>query len=434
MIILIYDPEVFSIPEGVDSDRFIIATYYVEAETVDILKRAEAIAVEQTTGTWIRVPEETDEVRRRHVGRVIAVYEVPSYELELPRNLQERKFILQVAYPLENLADSFPQLLTMTIGNISQSGKLKLLDINFPKSFVKMFKGPKFGIEGLRSFLKIPKRPLLLTMGKPCIGMPPEIIGKIFYEAALGGVDIYKDDELLADQTFAPVLDRVVKCMEAADKAYEVKGEKTIYCVNISDEVNRMLEKAEKVRDVGGNGLMVNVHTVGLSGLRALAEDPSINLPILAHPAFSGAIFSSPYHGVSLHLLHGKLPRLAGADIVIYAACYGKFPTIKERYVRMAQILRAPFYHIKPIWPAPAGGIHPAMIRNVIDDMGFDFIVSAGGAIFGHPKGATAGARAFRYAIDAAMEGKSVEEAAKEHEELKVALETWGKFVYDLKK
>ena len=436
---MIYDPEVFSIPEGIDPDKFIVATYYIEAETSDILKRAEATAIEQTTGTWVRVPEETDEVRRRHVGRVVSIHEIPPYELELPE-VKERKFIVQIAYPAENFGAQLPLLLTTTIGNVAQAGKLKLLDIALPKSFVAEFKGPKFGIDGVRNVLKVPKRPLVLTMGKPCVGATPEIIGKMFYEAALGGLDIYKDDELLGNPSFCPVVDRVAKCMEANDKAYEETGEKTLYCVNITDEINRMLELADKVVEAGGNALMVNTHTVGLTGLRTLAEDPSINLPILVHPAFSGAIFTSPYQGVSLPLIHGKLPRLAGGDLLIYAAPYGKFPMIKERYVRIAQILRAPFYQIKPVFPAPAGGLHPGTVEVVTADIGLDHVFSAGGAVWGHPKGYVAGARALRQAIDAVLQGITVEEAAREYEELRIALETWGVYgkpglaIYDLKK
>ncbi|GAH73097.1 unnamed protein product, partial [marine sediment metagenome] len=43
-----------------------------------------------------------------------------------------------------------------------------------------------------------------------------------------------------------------------------------------------------------------------------------------------------------------------------------------------------------------------------------------------HPDGPTSGAKAFRQAIDAVMQGISVKEYAKEHKELGVALGVWG--------
>jgi 2,3-diketo-5-methylthiopentyl-1-phosphate enolase len=58
-------------------------------------------------------------------------------------------------------------------------------------------------------------------------------------------------------------------------------------------------------------------------------------------------------------------------------------------------------------------------------DLGADIVIGSGGGIHAHPQGPTAGAKAFRQAIDATMQGRSLDEAAKEYPELKMALETW---------
>jgi len=52
-------------------------------------------------------------------------------------------------------------------------------------------------------------------------------------------------------------------------------------------------------------------------------------------------------------------------------------------------------------------------------------MIGAGGGVHAHPLGATAGGKAFRVAADAVAEGRSLEEAAKDNEELRVALDTW---------
>jgi 2,3-diketo-5-methylthiopentyl-1-phosphate enolase len=49
-----------------------------------------------------------------------------------------------------------------------------------------------------------------------------------------------------------------------------------------------------------------------------------------------------------------------------------------------------------------------------------------GGAIHGHPMGAISGAKAMRQAIDATVEGIPLRQAAESHEELKVAIDSWG--------
>ena len=282
-----YDPNILMLPESIEHEDFIIATYYIGTETNDALKRAEALALEQSTGTWVDVPEETPEVRARHTGKVIGVYEVPPYEYGLPEDIKERQFIVQVGYPTLNIGEQIPELLTTVLGNVSMAGKVKLLDINFPKSWLSHFQGPKFGAPGVRDLLGVHDRPLLMSITKPSIGIPPKTIGKLAYQMAAGGVDIIKDDELLADPTYCPVVDRVKEVMAGVKRAYEETGEKTLYCVNITDEVDRMVDKAKRVIELGCNAIMVNFTPVGLSAVRMLAEHPDINVPIWAHPAYA---------------------------------------------------------------------------------------------------------------------------------------------------
>jgi 2,3-diketo-5-methylthiopentyl-1-phosphate enolase len=123
-------------------------------------------------------------------------------------------------------------------------GRLKLIDLAFPERVVSSFLGPKFGIDGIRELLKIEKRPILSNMIKPCTGIPPKMGAKLFYEAAVGGVDIVKDDELLADAPFSHIEERVREFMAAEKRVYEEKGERTLYAVNITDRVDKILEIA----------------------------------------------------------------------------------------------------------------------------------------------------------------------------------------------
>ena len=55
-----------------------------------------------------------------------------------------------------------PEILSSIAGNIfgmKALKNLKLLDIHFPRAIVKKFRGPKYGIKGIRKLLKIKKRP-----------------------------------------------------------------------------------------------------------------------------------------------------------------------------------------------------------------------------------------------------------------------------------
>ncbi len=230
---MLIDPVLFMNPEELD-DRFLVATYYCATKpSQNIMKFAAALAVEQTTGTWVPVPEETPEVRKNFIGRIVGIYETPAHQMEIPEDVTERHFTIQIAYPWRNFGPMFSMMLTTVIGNISSSGKVKLVDINFPKEYLADFKGPKFGIQGIRDYLGVYNRPLVNNMIKPCTGIDPKTTAKLAYEAAVGGTDIIKDDELVADAKHCPLVDRVKAVMAALKRADDEKGEKTIFVFNV---------------------------------------------------------------------------------------------------------------------------------------------------------------------------------------------------------
>jgi 2,3-diketo-5-methylthiopentyl-1-phosphate enolase len=418
-----------ALPDAIDENKYVICTYYVGLPPfMDARELAHAAAVEQSTGTWTLVPGETPAVRRRHVAKVIGVYEVPQYEYSYPKDLERRQYIMQVAYPWENFGQQIPMLLTTVIGNISLYGRIKCLDMKFPKSWLKGFKGPKFGMKGLRKLLKIKKRPLLNNMVKPCVYSSCQMGAELAYEAAAGGADIIKDDELLANPDFNTLEDRIPMFMEALDRASSEKGEKTIYTVNITDKLPRMFENAEKAIELGANGLMINFLAVGYSAFRHVSENLAPKVPLLAHMDVTGAMTYSPIVGISTNIVIGKLPRICGSDITVFPAPYGKAPVLKERFFNVAHDMIMPLHNIEQSAPMPSGGISQGHVEEVMDDLGPDIVIGTGAGIHAHPNGPRAGAIAFRQAIEAKMQGIPVSKYAKEegHEELKVAMAAWG--------
>ena len=415
-----------ALADGISYDDYAIATYLASfPKSVPVPQLAPALAIEQSTGTWTPVPGETPEVRKKYIAKVIGVFEVPDYEWMLPKEVEWRDYIIQIAFPVENFGPQIPMMLTTIVGNISMAGRLKVLDIRFPEKYVSGFKGPKFGIQGIRQILGVKNRPLLNNMIKPCTGYTPEVGVRLFKEAAMGGCDIIKDDELIANASFNQIKDRVKLYMQAEKEVFEATGEHTLYAVNVTDEIPNVFENAYRAVELGVNMIMVNYLATGFTVLRALAEDPKINVPILGHMDVAGAMYASEWNGLSSHLVLGKLPRLAGADVVVHPAPYGKAPVLGEKFQRVAQNLSFPFYNIKPTWPMASGGITPQMVPAVVKDLGPNIVIGSGGGIHAHPQGPVAGAKAFRQAIDATMQGRPLEEAAAEFPELKASLEAW---------
>jgi 2,3-diketo-5-methylthiopentyl-1-phosphate enolase len=263
-------------------------------------------------------------------------------------------------------------------------------------------------------------------MIKPCTGYRLKVGAELFRKAALGGCDIIKDDELIADASFNSMLGRVKRYMEIEKQVFEEKGEHTLYTVNITDKVPKVLENAKRAVELGVNALMINYLAVGIDVMRAITEDPAINVPVLGHMDVAGAMYMSPLHGLSSHLVLGKLPRLAGADIVVIPAPYGKAPVLVDKFQNVAKNLTYPLYHLKPTFPMPSGGITQPMIPKLMQELGNDIVIGSGGGIHAHPQGPVAGGKAFRQAIDATMQGIPLKEYAKDHPELDVVMKMWA--------
>lgn len=97
----------------------------------------------------------------------------------------------------------------------------------------------------------------------------------------------------------------------------------------------------------------------------------------------------------------------------------------REESLQVADYLRDESLH-RSAFPAPSAGIHPGLVPVLYRDFGNDTIVNAGGGIHGHPRGSTAGARAFRAAISAVVQGRSLSEAAQDDADLQAAIDRWG--------
>ena len=138
-----YADRPYALPEGIDTENYVIATYYTAwPRDLNIDQMSPILAIEQSTGTWLPTPMETPEIRCRHIAKVIGVYEAPYYEYAVEPAVTERQYILQIAFPAVNIENQLPMLLTACLGNISMAGKLKLLDLRMPEAILRGYQGP----------------------------------------------------------------------------------------------------------------------------------------------------------------------------------------------------------------------------------------------------------------------------------------------------
>jgi 2,3-diketo-5-methylthiopentyl-1-phosphate enolase len=304
-------------------------------------------------------------------------------------------------------------------------GVIRLARLDLPDSFVQQFPGPKFGVSGVRERLNVHGRPLVMSIFKSCIGQTLDELEHHFREQAEGGVDLIKDDEIFFTEQFATPEQRVTRFRSIVAELEQRTGKQLLYAVNLTGKTFELRDRARRLSELGAGALLVNVLAYGYDVVQELAADPEVTAPIMAHPALAGALYGSSTHGIASDIVLGQLVRLAGADIAIYPSPYGSVTLAAEEGAALVHALRVE-NGLKPVLPAPSAGIHPGLVPTLVQDFGTDIIVNAGGAIHGHPDGATTGGRAFVDAVAAVAAGRDLKDAASDSEPLRKALEKWG--------
>ncbi len=422
----LFDPDMFDFQwESINHDRYIVGTYYIEdtlkdQDWIEHLEQVQRMALEGSTSSWMRVKEDSQAVREKLTSKVLGYFEVPNDD---PNT---KTAIVQLGFPIDawDVNLNVPMMLLTIAGNsFAFSQKNRLLDVYVPREVADRFQGPKFGITGIREKLGVYDRPLALHIIKPKMGMTPEETANQVYQTGLGGADLCKDDEMLSELENSSWEARLEAVLGAIERVEKETGHKMLYMLSITDEVDKINERARKAVEMGANGLLL-AYSAGPSALRVLAEDPDVDVPILLHVSH----MLSQIPSISFPLF-SKLCRLCGADMMLSPCIWTSIPMVSaEESARNYQMMVAPFYNIKRTWPMPAAGMYPGLAEVLIEEFGIDQIIPAGGGMLGHKMGYTAGAKAWRQAFDAVLSGKGLAEAAKDPDnaELLAAAEQWG--------
>jgi ribulose-bisphosphate carboxylase large chain len=394
----------------VPSPSDLLCTFFVEPKSISLKEAAGGIAAESSIGTWTELTTEKPYMR----GLAASVFDI-------------KNNFVKIAYPVFLFEKgNMPNILSSVAGNVfglKALENLRLVDIVMPDVLLDSFKGPKYGIKGIRELLNVSDRPLVGTIIKPKLGLKTIDHSKVAYDAWMGGCDVVKDDENLSSQNFNPFEDRIIKTLEVKDKAEENTGEHKVYMANITAETNKMIDRAEFVQENGGKYVMVDILTCGFSALQTL-RDQNFNLVIHAHRAGHAAFTKKPKHGLAMRII-AKVSRIIGVDQLHVGTVVGKMSETKDEVLDNIAALKTDMATFRKVMPVASGGLHPSLIPALIDTFGRDFIIQAGGGIHGHPSGTTAGATAMRQAVDAILNGVSLREYSKTHDELKKAIDLW---------
>ena len=392
------------------NDEMVCEFYIEPVEDLSMAEAAGRVASESSNGTWSVL----------NADQRIKDMSAKAFEVDGNK--------IKIAYkPILFEEGNMPQILSCIAGNImgmKAVKRIRLLDVEWPASVTDHFMGPQFGSDVISEIFGV-DRPITATVPKPKVGMTSKQHAQIGYDAWTGGLDLLKDDENLTGQSFNRFEKRIEKSFKLRDKAEKETGEKKSYLVNITADTQTMLERAEMVKEMGGEYIMIDIITAGWAGLQAVREKcEELGLAIHAHRAMHAAFDRVPTHGVSMRCI-AQFARVIGVDqLHTGTANLGKLEN--EDTIGINNWMKGDLNGLKDVLPVASGGLHPGTLPELLDRVGTEIAVQIGGGIHGHPGGTHDGAKALRQAIDGLVDGQKIEDIADKHKELKQALDKWG--------
>jgi ribulose-bisphosphate carboxylase large chain len=406
------------------------ADYFIET-ALDPRQAAEIMAGEQSSGTFIKLANETEELKARAAARIEHLEEIDAVATpSLPgaaadRGQGYRRARVTLSWPLDNIGPSLPNLMSTVAGNLFElnpfSG-LRITDIRLPSAFAAAYPGPRFGVAGTRRLTGVSQGPIIGTIVKPSVGLSPDGTAELVRTLAESGIDFVKDDELQADGPACPFADRVSAVMRVINAHADRTGKKVMFAFNLTGEVDEMRRRHDLVRDAGGTCVMANLNSVGVTGFLALSRHAE--LPIHAHRNGWGYLSRHPALGWS-YTAWSKVWRLAGADHMHVNGLRNKFCEDDDSVMVSAKAQLTPIWLDKPCTAMPVFSSAQTVLQppETFRRLGSaDLIYAAGGGIMGHPDGAAAGVESLREAWTAAITGEDLDTRAAKSPTLARAL------------
>ncbi len=414
------------------SASMIRLTYLIETEGSPE-KLAAKIASDQSTGTFVALPGETEELKARVAARVVAVRplppsKTPSFPSEGrgPFNRAEA----DIDFPFEAIGTDLAALMTIAIGGIySIKGftGIRVTGLKLPDAYRGAHPGPQFGIPGSRALTGVSDRPIIGTIVKPSLGLRPHETAELVRELIAAGVDFIKDDEKLASPAYSPLEERVKAIMPLILDHQQKTGKKVMYAFGISHaDPDQMMRNHDMVLQAGGNCAVININSIGFGGMSYLRKRSGLVL----HAHRNGWDLLTRHPGIGMDFsVYQQFWRLLGVDQFQINGIRVKYWEPDESFVASFKALREPLFSDSdcPL-PVAGSGQWGGQAPDTYERTGRtqDLLYLCGGGIVSHPSGPAAGVRAVRQAWEAAVKGIALEDYAREHRELAQSLAFFG--------
>lgn len=406
------------------AQSFITLTYLIET-TGNPEALAAQIASDQSTGTFVAVPGETEELKDRVAARVVALrplppVAVPSFPSDAAGPFHRAE--ADIAFPFEAIGTDLAALMTIAIGGVySIRGftGIRIIDMKLPEAFGKAWPGPQFGVAGTRRLTGVHDRPIIGTIIKPALGLRPHETAALVRDVIDAGVDFVKDDEKLMSPAYSPLEARVKAIMPMILEREQKTGRKVMYAWGISaTDPDEMMRNHDVVVKHGGNCAVININSIGFGAFAFLRKRSGLVLH--AHRNGWDILTRHPGLGMDFRVWQ-QFWRLLGVDQFQINGIRVKYWEPDESFVRSFKAITTPLFAPAdcPL-PVAGSGQWGGQAPETYERTGrtLDLLYLCGGGIVSHPGGAGAGVKAVRQAWEAAVAGIPLEDYAKDHPEL----------------
>jgi ribulose 1,5-bisphosphate carboxylase large subunit-like protein len=409
-------------------------TYRIETPgSVDVM--ASKIASDQSTGTFVALPGETEELKARVAARVAGIRELPSannasFPDEAGSATRFNRADVDIDFPMDAVGTDLSALMTIAIGGVfSIKGMtgIRIVDLKLPQEFAAAHPGPQFGVPGSFALTGVKNRPIIGTIVKPALGLLPHETAEMVGELIDAGVDFIKDDEKLMSPAYSPLEERVKAIMPRILDHEQKTGKKVMYAFGISHaDPDVMMRNHDLVLKAGGNCAVVNIHSIGFGGMSFLRKRSGLVL----HAHRNGWDILTRHAGLGFEFsVWQQFWRLLGVDQFQINGIRVKYWEPDESFVRSYKSVTTPLFSDRDVaLPVIGSGQWGGQAPDTVKATGgsTDLLYLCGGGIVSHPGGPGAGVKAVRQAWEAAVAGVSLSDYAKEHVELAQSIEKFA--------
>ncbi|MHB9835258.1 ribulose-bisphosphate carboxylase large subunit family protein [Paraburkholderia terrae] len=419
------------------SGNSVEADYLIETP-LDLEQVADTMAGEQSSGTFVRVTNESDALRARSRASVLRIEELePVPHASLPSAWLTRQRVsgpfrrarVTLSFPVANIGANLPTLAATVAGNLYDLGEvtgMRLQSMRVPRAYRERFDLPVHGVAGTRRLTGVQRGPMIGTIIKPNVGLSAQETAQLVKTLCEAGIDFIKDDEVCANPEHAPIAERVPAVMREVRAFRERTGKRVMIAFNITDDLDAMRRHAELVEREEGDCVMASINWCGFSAIQALRR--ATPLALHAHRNGFGMMSRDASLGIGFQA-YQTLWRLAGVDHMHVHGLAGKFAQSDAEVTESARDCATPLADglDDRVLPAFSSGQWAGTVPATFDAIGTsDLLFMSGGGVLAHPDGPAAGVRSVRQAWDAAQSRTPLQDYAAHAPELCAALAFFG--------